>query len=192
MKKVSPAGSGDLCVLLVEDNEHMRALLRTLLKAMGIRRIVECTEGSEALRQISVVKPDFILTDYSMTPMDGLYFTRAIRRLEDESECVVPVIMVTGHTERRRIQAARDAGVTEILAKPVTAAALYHRIEEIVLRPRPFVRSPEYCGPCRRRHAKPDYAGPWRRATDEGMGDTVAIDAPDVVQGPKPHVQELR
>ena len=42
---------------------------RTLLKAMGIRRIVECTEGSEALRQIPTVKPDFILTDFSMAPM---------------------------------------------------------------------------------------------------------------------------
>ena len=170
-------------LLLVEDNEHMRALLRTLLKAMGIRRIVECTEGSEALRQLPTVKPDFILTDFSMAPMDGLYFTRAIRRLPDESECVIPVIMVTGHTERRRIEAARDAGVSEILAKPVTAAALFQRIEEIVLRPRPFVRSPEYCGPCRRRQAKPDYAGPWRRATDEGMArDTVAVDDTTALQ----------
>lgn len=174
--RVNPSGSGELCVLLVEDNEHMRALLRTLLKAMGIRRIVECIEGSEALQQLSTVKPDFILTDFSMVPMDGLQFTRTVRQLPDESECVIPIIMVTGHTERRRIEAARDAGVSEILAKPVTAAALYQRIEEIVLRPRPFVRSPEYCGPCRRRQSKSDYTGPWRRATDAGMADTVAVD----------------
>lgn len=157
----------------------MRALLRTLLNAMGIRRIVECLEGADALKQLPLVKPDFILTDLSMAPMDGIHFTRAVRYLPDESECVIPIIMVTGHTERRRIEAARDAGVTEILAKPITAAGLFQRIEEIVLRPRPFVRSPEYCGPCRRRQSKADYAGPWRRKTDaqaDAGGDTVSVD----------------
>ena len=158
-------GNG-LHVLLVEDNEHMRALLRTGLNAMGIRRIIEFTEGGEALKKFAALKPDFIVTDLSMAPMDGIHFTRAIRRLPDQALCVVPIIMVTGHTERSRVEAARDAGVNEILAKPIAAAGLFHRVEEIVYRPRPFVRSPEYHGPCRRRKDAPDYVGPWRREGD--------------------------
>jgi two-component system, chemotaxis family, chemotaxis protein CheY len=159
-------GASSLCVLILEDNEHMRQLLRRLLLAMGVRQIYEYADGSQALAEIRVKRPDFILADYSMEPMDGLEFTRAVRRLPDDSHCVVPIIMVTGHTERSRIQRARDAGVTEILAKPVTAAALYQRIELIVHKPRPFVRAPNYIGPCRRRRTNEDYAGPWRRKDD--------------------------
>ena len=166
----------DLCVLLVEDNEHMRALLRALLKALGVRKICEYSDGTEALEELAATRPDFILTDLSMAPVDGLQFARAVRRLPEESLCIVPIIMVTGHTELRRIQAARDAGVTEVLAKPITAGALFQRIDEIVHRPRPFIRNPDYCGPCRRRRRDPSYLGPWRRSSDANMSEMVAID----------------
>ncbi len=148
----------------------MRILLRTLLKAFGIREIHEAQEGSEALAFLKVRRPDFVLTDFAMAPMDGIRFTKAVRALPDRADCVLPIIMVTGYTEMKRVEAARDAGVTEILAKPVTAAGLFSRIEEIVLRPRPFVRTPNYCGPSRRRHNNPDFIGPWRRKDDADKG----------------------
>jgi two-component system chemotaxis response regulator CheY len=172
-----PVETGQLAVLVVEDNEHMRVLLRTLLLAMGVRRIHEYEDGGEALGEISQHAPDFILTDLSMAPMDGLEFTRAVRRSSDSVVSFLPIIMVTGHTERRRIEAASDAGVTELLAKPITAAGLFQRIEEIVHRPRPFVRSANYIGPCRRRRANPDHTGPWRRR-DDVDAETVALDVP--------------
>ena len=164
--KVNPAGLGQLRVLVVEDNEHMRILIRTLLKAFGIRDVQECTEGGQALRALKENIPDFVLVDLAMAPMDGLQLTRSIRASEDPLESVLPIILVTAYTERRRIEAARDAGVNEIVAKPVTPAALFQRIEEIVLRPRLFVRTATYHGPCRRRHTMLDYAGPWRRKDD--------------------------
>jgi len=174
--KINPGGLGQLSALIVEDNEHMRILLRTLLKAFGIRDVKECAEGGEALRCLQERMPDFLLSDLTMVPMDGLKLTRAIRSSEDRLGSVLPIILVTGYTERRRIEAARDAGVTEILAKPVTPAGLFQRIEEIVLRPRPIVRTPTYHGPCRRRHNKPDYAGPWRRKEDDDRGrETIGL-----------------
>ena len=176
--KLKPSGMAPLCALVIEDNEHMRILLRTVLNAFGIRNICECSEGSDGLKQLAAHKPDFVLADLSMAPMDGIGFTQAVRHLPDKGDCVLPIIMVTGHTERRRVEAARDAGVSEILAKPVTAAGLFNRIEQIVLRPRPFVRSPNYCGPCRRRHSSPDYEGPWRRQDDADRG-RVAVDLDD-------------
>ena len=74
--------------------------------------------------------------------------------------------MITGHTEKHRVEAARDAGVTEFLAKPITAHSLFSRIAEIVERPRAFVRCDSYFGPDRRRHQSDSYAGPWRRHDD--------------------------
>jgi CheY-like chemotaxis protein len=175
--RISPSGLGPLCALIVEDNEHMRILLRTMFKAFGLREIYECKEGGEGLRVLKFKKPDFVLCDFWMAPMNGIQFTRAVRELPDKSDCVIPIIMVTGYTEKHRVEEARDAGITEMLAKPVTPAALFQRIEEIVLRPRPFVRAPSYRGPCRRRHENPDYVGPWRRKTDADLGrEIVALD----------------
>jgi len=63
------------------------------------------------------------------------------------------------------IKAARDIGITEILAKPVTAKAVYERIISIIQNPRPFVRAKSYFGPDRRRKAK-DFGGSDKRRED--------------------------
>ena len=65
--------------------------------------------------------------------------------------------MVTGHTERARVEAARDAGVTEFIAKPITTQALLLALVEIVERPRPFIRCENYFGPDRRRHKMKEF-----------------------------------
>jgi two-component system, chemotaxis family, chemotaxis protein CheY len=69
--------------------------------------------------------------------------------------------MVTGHTEKARVTAARDAGITEFLAKPISAKALYQRVVNVVANPRPFIKT--YFGPDRRRNVNPNYVGPERR-----------------------------
>jgi len=159
-------GFGNLKALIVEDNAHMRSLLRALLNAIGIKDIAEATHGGTALEILRERKCDLVLTDLAMKPVDGLEFTRQVRNSERSLNPFVPIIMITGHTEKHRVEAARDAGVTEFLAKPITAANLFARIAEIVERPRAFVRCDSYFGPDRRRRTIEDYAGPWRRADD--------------------------
>ncbi len=155
-----------LKALIVEDNQHMRTLLRSLLNALGVMNVLEASNGEDAFALLRDKQPDLILTDLSMTPMDGLAFAREVRMSKASPNPYIPIIMVTGHTERHRIEAARDAGVTEVLAKPITAGNLFQRIGEIVDRPRPFVKCTTYFGPDRRRHAAEDYAGPFRRRDD--------------------------
>jgi two-component system chemotaxis response regulator CheY len=62
--------------------------------------------------------------------------------------------------------AARDAGVTEFVVKPITAKAILDRIQAVIFGPRPFVKTDGYFGPDRRRANAAGYAGPFRRATD--------------------------
>jgi len=155
-----------LKALIVEDNVHMRTLLRSLLMALGLKQVFEAADGEDAFVIMRERKPDLILTDLSMKPMDGIDFAREVRMSKSSPNPYIPIIMVTGHTERHRIEAARDAGVTEVLAKPITAANLFQRIGEIVDRPRPFVKASDYFGPDRRRHAVEGYAGPFRRRDD--------------------------
>jgi DNA-binding response OmpR family regulator len=75
----------------------------------------------------------------------------------------VPIIMLTGYSEKKCVIAARDAGITEFLAKPISAKALYQRILNVIANPRPFVRTKTYFGPDRRRSNAVPYSGPERR-----------------------------
>jgi DNA-binding response OmpR family regulator len=75
----------------------------------------------------------------------------------------VAIIMLTGHSEKKRVMAARDAGVTEFLAKPISAKGLYQRIINVVANPRPFIKTKTYFGPDRRRNITSNYIGPERR-----------------------------
>lgn len=155
-----------LKVLIVEDNQHMRSLLRSLLNSVGIRDIAEANNGGTALTVLREKKCDLVLSDLAMKPMDGLAFSRAVRNADNSPNPFVPIIMITGHTEKHQVEAARDVGVTEFLVKPITAHSLFSRIAEIVERPRAFVRCENYFGPDRRRRSIESYAGPWRRHDD--------------------------
>jgi two-component system chemotaxis response regulator CheY len=159
-------GFESLKALVVEDNAHMRSLLRALLNSVGIRDVAEAAHGGSALEVLRQRRSDLVLSDMAMSPMDGLEFTRRVRNDEQSPNPFVPIIMITGHTERHRVEAARDAGVTEFLAKPITAHNLFSRIAKIVEQPRAFVRCDSYFGPDRRRRQIDDYAGPWRRKED--------------------------
>jgi two-component system chemotaxis response regulator CheY len=163
---MSGGGFESLKALIVEDNAHMRSLLRALLNSVGIKEIAEAAHGQAGIDVLRERKPDLVLTDMAMKPMNGIEFTRHIRNHEQSPNPFVPIIMITGHTEKHRVEEARDVGVTEFLAKPITAHSLFSRIAEIVERPRAFVRCDGYFGPDRRRRLIDDYAGPWRRKVD--------------------------
>ena len=148
-------------VLLVDDNPNMRAIVAAMLKSVGVGRLTEAEDGADGLELLRREAVDF-----RMKPMDGVAFTRAVRNQADSPNPYLPVIMMTGHSEKSRVTEARDAGVTEFVAKPVKAQTLLTRLEAVILRPRPFVRSPSYFGPDRRRTGTVGYAGPFRRADD--------------------------
>lgn len=160
-----------LRILIADDNQHMRTLLKSLLQALGVKYLHESTDGATAFMAMRDFKPDLALSDLTMQPMDGIEFTRMVRRHKDSPNPQVPIIMVTGHTERSLVEGARDAGVNEFLAKPITPHNLIARITEVLDRPRPFVRCEAYVGPDRRRRRKVDnYRGPWRRHDDPRRG----------------------
>jgi two-component system chemotaxis response regulator CheY len=149
--------------LVVDDNAHMRRIVRTLLHGFGVREVHEAEDGAAGLDAVNNFAPDVIITDWAMPVFDGLELTQMIRQQDSKGNPYVAIIMLTGHSERKRVMAARDAGVTEFLAKPISAKGLYHRIVSVVANPRPFVKTKTYFGPDRRRTANPNYTGPERR-----------------------------
>lgn len=155
-----------LNVLLVDDNQNMRAIAAAVLHSADIRNVYEAAEGATAFDLLRRHAIDLAIVDFNMFPLDGVEFTRLVRTSPDSPNTFLPIIMMTGHSERTRVYEARDAGVTEFIVKPITAKAVLDRINAVVMRPRAFVKTDDYNGPCRRRRETPDYAGPFRRSCD--------------------------
>ncbi len=149
--------------LVIDDNAHMRRILRTLLHGFGAREVYEAEDGATGLEAFNHFIPDIIITDWAMPIFDGLELAQMIRQPGANANPYVAIIMLTGHSEKKRVTAARDAGITEFLAKPISAKGLYERIVNVVVNPRPFIRTRTYFGPDRRRNNSASYVGPERR-----------------------------
>ncbi len=161
-----------LKILVVDDNQHMRKLVVTILQAFGAIQIQEAVNGEQAWKTLHDTNPDVVILDWQMDGMNGLEFARLVRTSPQSSNPFLPIIMLTGHTHIDHVRLARDAGVNEFLAKPVSVKAILTRLISVIEQPRPFVRTPTYFGPCRRRRGNEDYRGPERRAT----GEATALD----------------
>lgn len=144
------AGLEMLRILLVDDNQHMRAIVSAILKGIGVKNVREAGDGAEALQALREGEVDIAIVDFQMCPLDGVEFTRLVRNSPDSKNPYLPIIMMTGFAERVRVVEARDAGVTELLVKPVTARGVIDRINAVIFTPRPFVRTEDYFGPQRR------------------------------------------
>ncbi|MBV9990079.1 MAG: response regulator [Alphaproteobacteria bacterium] len=154
-----------LKILVVDDSAHMRKLVTTILQAFGIIQIYEAGEGDRAWTVLRDANPDVVILDWMMEGMSGLDLVKLIRTSAQTPNPFVPVIMLTGYTHIDRVRQARDAGVNEFLAKPVSVKAILSRLISVIEHPRPFVRTKSYFGPCRRRRGADEYRGPERRVT---------------------------
>ena len=157
-----------LSVLVVEDIQPMRKLIRTVLEAMGVGRIYTAPNGEEAFKLFCQVNPDIVISDWEMEPQNGIDLTEIIRRDPNSPNHMVPVIIITGYSALERVKIARDTGVTEFLIKPFTARDIAHRISSVINKPRDFIDAQEsYFGPDRRRRSNSQYDGPLRREDEK-------------------------
>lgn len=183
-----------LSVMVADDNRFVRTLLVNVLHGLGIRRVLQAESGEEALAQLEAsvthqgtgMDVDILFCDHLMAPMDGVELLRAIRAHGEEKLLFLPVVMMSGDADERAVFLARDNGVTEYLAKPISVINVVTRLLAVIDRPRPFIRAPQYFGPDRRRQTLP-YAGEERRllSVDPTRFDN---DDDDAMQPPPPPV----
>jgi DNA-binding response OmpR family regulator len=162
----------ELSVLFLEQHAPMRHLMRSVLRELGINKIAAASAPEEAYRMFAKEPVDLILTDWAPT-LDGMAFLKLVRTAVDSPDPYVPVIVVTAHTEIGRVYTARDLGMTEFLAEPISAKLLYGRIRAVIENKRPFVRSDSFFGPDRRRKH-----GPFNGENKRQDGDQAAAASP--------------
>jgi signal transduction histidine kinase/CheY-like chemotaxis protein len=121
-------GLDQLNVLLVDDEEYNRLLLKTILKSWGTS-FHEVVNGKEAVEAIKTKQYDLVLMDVRMPVMDGLTATQHIR---NELSSQVPIIALTAATSKEDVQRCLDAGMNDFLSKPFTEAQLHHTLINIL------------------------------------------------------------
>ncbi len=152
----------DISVMVIEGDLFFRSLYTSIFRRLGAQKEM-FSDTSDALSYMLKTNVDIIMTEYRSKPLDGISFIKHVRRNLPEPLRYIPIIMLTSHSEFDIIETARDAGVTEFLAKPIAPKTLIDRLFYTIDRPRPFVLGEEYTGPERRRHDDSQYDGFQRR-----------------------------
>ena len=96
-----------------------------------------------------------MIIDHAIGPEDGMTVTRRVRLNAAASNRGMAIVMVSGDMPPEQTREAQDAGIDEFIHLPVTAQILAARLESAIAAPRPFVVSPTYAGPDRRREEAP-------------------------------------
>lgn len=117
-------------ILVVDDFSTMRRIIKNILREIGYNNIDEADDGTTALEKLKGAKFDFVVTDWNMPNMPGIELLRAIR--SDPELKHLPVLMVTAEALKENIVTAVQAGVSNYIVKPFTAAALKERIDLIL------------------------------------------------------------
>lgn len=155
-----------LSILVVDDTEPVLDVTAQALTILGVGKVLKAKDGHTAFDLYVRERPEVILTDWEMSPMDGLTLIEKIRNDELSPKRNIPIIMMTGYTASARVAKARDYGITEFLVKPFTANELSRRIAYVIDNPRDFVETEQFFGPDRRRRKSQDY-GDDKRDEDE-------------------------
>jgi DNA-binding response OmpR family regulator len=152
-----------IAVLVVDDDTYLRKIVRSLLAGFGVQRVYEAADGAQGLELLDQFRPDIVIVDWEMPMLNGAEMIRLVRNPDTSPHATVPIIMMTAHTERHRIQQAMQLGVNEILVKPFSAKALMQRLDLVTKHARPFMQLGNYFGPIPR---------PSRGAAGYGLSDS--------------------
>lgn len=123
-----PAASA-LKVLVVDDQQTIRSLVRNGLREIGVTDIRDAVDGEDGLRQLLTLPANLVISDYNMPKLDGLNFLRAVRAAPQLKS--TGFIMLTGRADGDLVQRAVQFGVNNYLVKPFTVATLREKIEGV-------------------------------------------------------------
>jgi CheY-like chemotaxis protein len=142
-----------LVVLVADSNAYMRRLIRVMLINSGVKAIYEAGDGGAALEQIRNLSPDVLIIEWDLPVLSGAEVMRIVRSPGVFPKSNLPIIILTEDSLHSRVLAAARLGAHEFLVKPVSAKLLQERLLDLVLAPRPMVRTGTYYVPMPRRHA---------------------------------------
>jgi two-component system chemotaxis response regulator CheY len=117
-------------ILVVDDYNTMRRIVRNLLKQLGFDNTDEAADGSEALKKLREKPFAMVISDWNMEPMSGMELLKQVRA--DEKLKMLPFIMVTAESKPENVIAAKQAGVSNYIVKPFNAETLKTKLVSVL------------------------------------------------------------
>lgn len=158
-------------VLIIEDSTFIGGLMSSALNEMGVGKTILAKNVAEAKEKIlnfnavmSSQNIDVIILDWLMPDAKGSDLLKWIRAHKSDTIKFLPTIICSAYASTELVEESRDLGANEAMVKPVSAEKLARRILYVIEKPRPYISSPTFFGPDRRRKTD-KYKGPERRTT---------------------------
>lgn len=158
-----------LSVVVVDYSTYSRQITVSALRSFGIVDIAYARDAQSGFKTIYHTFPDLVIADWDLCRDDGIKLLEWVRTRRDSPDRTLPFIFLSAHTAESRVALARDKGVSEFLAKPFSPPKLLSRIMGILETPRPFVQTPRFFGPDRRRYRRSELLGEERRKTTKNL-----------------------
>jgi len=134
-------------VLVVDDSETMIELLTSVLTAFGVGKVHRAVDPDSAYEILRTNTIDCLIIDWVMHPTSGLTIANNVRFQDWKVNRKLPIIMCSAHTDLTHLRIALEAGVDEVLTKPISVASVFDKLYAALYLRRPFVVSDSYVGP---------------------------------------------
>ena len=116
-------------IIVVDDDAVLRTFVVNSLRRLGIQSVETCTDGASALKLVESFKPDLVLTDIHMEPMDGLEFVRVMRRHPNLAVRNTRVIFMSADASKGTLEEALPLGTFGYIVKPPRPETLLAKLE---------------------------------------------------------------
>ena len=120
----------DMWILVVDDYNTMRRIVRNLLKQLGFNNVDEAADGGEAFKKLHEKAYGLVISDWNMEPITGMDLLKQVRA--DEKLKNMPFIMVTAESKPENVIAAKQAGVSNYIVKPFNAETLKTKMSSVL------------------------------------------------------------
>lgn len=122
----------DLRILVIEDESFARRIVTGLLRQIGFNFVEEAADGEQGFRETLRSRPQAVLCDIHMEPLDGMGYLAKLRGHEDPGIAATPVIFLTADKQQETVVSAKQLKVDGYLVKPVSLAALKQRLDALL------------------------------------------------------------
>lgn len=155
-------------ILLAETNPQIRSAVRSILLHYQFSNVTEAADSKIFMDSIRSVPFGVILLDSGISNLDAIAVTRFIRSGRLGINRTAIIILLAHRSDKTFVYEAREAGVTELVVKPFSSSVLMTRLVNALEKPRAFISSDGYNGPCRRTgRLEPDIEPPKQRSADQ-------------------------
>jgi two-component system chemotaxis response regulator CheY len=132
--KLEAADFTKLQILLIDDNKFIRLLIKEILRTFGVATVLEAETADHAMKLIIDKRPDIVICDWLMRPVDGMGILKMLRAHSSKEVRKTPFIMLSGEVRDDYVAEAIGEGADSYIAKPFTAATLMAHLVKVILK----------------------------------------------------------